>query len=140
MSANTFPALMQRYFADRLCVQMEASRHTVAGYRDTFRLLLHYVGHRLGKPPVKLLIEDIDADIVGDFLIHVEDARGNSPCSRNTRLAAIQSFFRCVAMSEPAFLLHCQRILAIPSKRHVKQTVTFLDAVEIAALLTAPNR
>jgi hypothetical protein len=40
MNAATLPALIQRFFTDRLCVQMEASRHTVAGYRDTFRLLL----------------------------------------------------------------------------------------------------
>ena len=40
MSAAALPALIQRFFTDRLCVQMEASRHTVAGYRDTFRLLL----------------------------------------------------------------------------------------------------
>ena len=42
MSAAALPALIQRFFTDRLCVQMEASRHTVAGYRDTFRLLLRY--------------------------------------------------------------------------------------------------
>jgi hypothetical protein len=42
MSAATLPALIQRFFTDRLCVQMEASRHTVAGYRDTFRLLLRF--------------------------------------------------------------------------------------------------
>lgn len=39
MTAMTLPALIQRFFTDRLCVQMEASRHTIASYRDTFRLL-----------------------------------------------------------------------------------------------------
>jgi hypothetical protein len=42
MNAATLPGLIQRFFTDRLCVQMEASRHTVAGYRDTFRLLLRH--------------------------------------------------------------------------------------------------
>lgn len=140
MSAATLPALVQRFFTDRLCVQMEASRHTVAGYRDTFRLLLRYASARHGKPPVKLTIEDIDADLVADFLVHTETARGNSARSRNTRLAAIRSFFRYVAMSDPTWLLHCQRILAMPNKRYVKRAVTFLDGDEIAALLAAPNR
>lgn len=140
MSAAALPALIQRFFTDRLCVQMEASRHTVAGYRDTFRLLLRYAGVRCGKPPVKLMVEDIDADLVADFLIHTETARGNSARSRNTRLAAIRSFFRYVAMSDPTWLLHCQRILAMPNKRYVKRTVTFLDADEMAALLAAPDR
>jgi len=140
MSAATLPALVQRFFTDRLCVQMEASRHTVAGYRDTFRLLLRYASARHGKPPVKLTIEDIDADLVADFLVHTETARGNSARSRNTRLAAIRSFFRYVAMSDPTWLLHCQRILAMPNKRYVKRAVTFLDGDEIAALLAAPDR
>jgi site-specific recombinase XerD len=140
MSAANLSALVQRFFADRLCVQMEASRNTVASYRDTFRLLLRYASARHGKAPVKLTIEDIDADVVADFLVHAETVRGNSARSRNTRLAAIRSFFRYVAMSDPAWLLHCQRILAMPSKRYVKRTVTFLDGEEIAALLAAPDR
>lgn len=140
MTAAALPALIQRFFTDRLCVQMEASRHTVAGYRDTFRLLLRYASARHGKPPVKLTVEDIDADLVADFLVHTETARGNGARSRNTRLAAIRSFFRYVAMTDPTWLLHCQRILAMPNKRYVKRTVTFLDADEIAALLAAPDR
>ena len=140
MSALTLPALIQRFFTDRLCVQMEASRHTVSGYRDTFRLLLRYAGSRHSKPPVKLTIEDIDADLIADFLVHTETARGNSARSRNTRLAAIRSFFRYVAMTDPTWLLHCQRILAMPNKRYVRRAVTFLDNDEIAALLAAPDR
>ena len=60
MSAATLPALIQRFFTDRLCIQMEASRHTIAGYRDTFRLLLRFASARHGRPPVKLTVEDID--------------------------------------------------------------------------------
>ena len=78
MKATNFPALIQRFFTDRLSTQMEASRHTVAGYRDTFRLLIRYASSRCGKPPTKLTIEDLDADLVADFLTHVETARGNT--------------------------------------------------------------
>ena len=140
MNAATLPALIQCFFTDRLCIQMEASRHTVAGYRDTFRLLLRFASTRHGKPPAKLTVEDIDADLVADFLVHGETALGNTARSRNTRLAAIRSFFHYVAMTDPTWLLHCQRILAMPNKRYVKRAVTFLDAQEIAALLAAPNR
>ena len=140
MTSSTFPALLQRFFTDRLCTQMEASAHTIAGYRDTFRLFLRFASEQRGKVPTKLGIEDLDADLIGDFLLHVETNRQNSARSRNTRLAAIRSFFRYVAMNEPAWLLHCQRILAMPSKRYVRRTVTFLDANEMAALLAAPDR
>lgn len=140
MTASTFPALLQCFFTDRLCIQMEASANTIAGYRDTFRLLLRFASEQRGKAPTRLGIEDLDAELIADFLVHVETARRNGARSRNTRLAAIRSFFRYVAMNEPAHLLHCQRILAIPSKRYVRRTVTFLDGEEIAALLAAPDR
>jgi integrase/recombinase XerD len=140
MTALTLPALLRSFFTDRLCTQMEASPHTVAGYRDTFRLLLRYASERLGKSPTQLRIENLDAELIGDFLVHVETSRRNGARSRNTRLAAIRSFFRYVAMSEPAWLLHCQRILAMPGKRYIKHAVTFLDTKEIEALLAAPDR
>ena len=140
MSGSTFPALLQRFFTDRLCTQMDASGHTIAGYRDTFRLLLRFASEQRGRDPTKLGIEDLDAELIGNFLLHVETTRRNGARTRNTRLAAIRSFFRYVAMNEPAWLLHCQRILAIPGKRYVRRAVTFLDATETAALLAAPDR
>lgn len=140
MTASTFPALLQCFFTERLATQMNASPNTIAGYRDTFRLLLRYAERRLGRPPTRLAVEDIDADLVTDFLVHIETERKNGARSRNTRLAAIRSFFRFVAMNEPAYLLHCQRILTMPSKRHVKRAVTFLDSEEMEAFLASPDR
>jgi integrase/recombinase XerD len=99
--------------------------------------LLRFASEQRRKAPTRLRIEDLDAELIGDFLIHVETARQNGARSRNTRLAAIRSFFRYVAMNEPTHLLHCQRILTMPGKRYVKRTVTFLDREEIAALLAA---
>ena len=140
MSEMTLPALIQRFFTDRLCTQMEASPNTVAGYRDTFRLLLQFASRVRNKAAAKLGIEDLDADLIADFLVHVEKARHNCARSRNTRLAAIRSFFRFVAMNEPAYALHCQRILTMPNKRYVRRQIDFLDKNEIDALLAAPDR
>ncbi len=139
MTSRTFPALVQRFFTERLCTQMEASPHTIAGYRDTFRLLLRFASERTGREPTRLTIDDLNADLVGDFLSHIESQRRNSARSRNTRLAAIRSFFRFVALSEPAYLLHCQKVLALPGKRSVRRVVEFLDRPEIEALLAAPD-
>jgi integrase/recombinase XerD len=140
MTTTTLPALIQQFFTDRLCNQMEASPNTIASYRDTFRLLLRFASERTNRVPTKLKIEDLDMALVEDFLVHVETQRRNSARSRNARLAAIRSFFRFVAMHEPAHMLHCQRILAMPSKRYVRQTVEFLDRAEMEALLAAPDR
>jgi site-specific recombinase XerC len=37
---NGFPSLLERFFTQRLIAQRRVSSHTVASYRDTFRLLL----------------------------------------------------------------------------------------------------
>jgi site-specific recombinase XerD len=140
MTAATLPALVQQFFTDRLCIQLAASPNTIAAYRDTFRLLLQFASDLTGKPPTKLAVEQVDVTLVGDFLMHVENKRGNSARSRNARLAAIRSFFRFVAMKEPAHLLHCQKILAMPGKRYERRIVEFLDRAEMNALLAAPDR
>lgn len=140
MSRSLLPSLVQQFFTDRLCTQMNASPNTIAGYRDTFRLLLRYASEKTGKVPTKLALDDIDVEFVADFLSNIETQRGNSARSRNTRLAGIRSFFRFVAMNEPQYMLHCQKILAMPAKRYVRRTVEFLDRDEIDALLSAPDR
>jgi site-specific recombinase XerD len=139
MISASFPALIQSFFTDRLLGQKGASAHTIAGYRDSFRLLLQFAAERLGKTPTNLIIEDLDPPFVGEFLDHLEKARGNSARTRNTRLAAIRSFFRYVAFKEPAHALLCQRILAIPNKRSERAPVAFLCREEIDALLAAPD-
>jgi integrase len=139
MSAGTLAAQLQAFFTDRLLTQRRASPHTVAGYRDCFRLLLRFAQQRLRKPPSRLSLEDLDAQFVGDFLQHLEFDRGNGARTCNVRLAAIHAFFRFVAMREPAHALHSQRILAIPSKRHERAAVAYLEAEEVEALIAAPD-
>jgi len=139
MSAGTLPSLLQSFFTERLLAQRRASEHTVASYRDTFRLLLTFATKRLGKQPSSLAIEDVNATLISKFLDHLERDRGNSVRSRNVRLAAVRSFFRYVAMNEPAHLLHCQRILAIPNKKYERKPVGFLDEDDVEALLKVPD-
>jgi len=139
MSTATLPSLLQSFFTERLIAQRRASSHTVASYRDCFRLLLGFATTRLGKQPSALTLEEIDATLISRFLDHLERDRGNSARSRNTRLAAVHSFARYVAMNEPAHLLHCQRILAIPNKRYERKPVGFLDEADVTALLKEPD-
>lgn len=140
MTATDFPALLQAFFTDRLVRQRCASPHTIAGYRDSFRLLLRFAQRRLGKAPSTLAVADLTVDFVGDFLDDLERHRQNSARTRNLRLAALHSFFQYVALQEPAHALHCQRILALPPKRYVRRPIAFLTRDEIEALLTAANR
>jgi site-specific recombinase XerD len=136
---NPFPHLLQTFFTDRLLRQRSASAHTIASYRDAFRLLLRFAQQRLKKHPATLTLDDLDARFLGEFLDHVERERGNSARTRNVRLAAMHAFFRYVSICEPAHADRCHRILAIPAKRHLQRPIAFLDRDEIDALLAAPD-
>ena len=133
-------ATLEAFFKIRLTQQRRASSHTVNAYRDTFRLLLHFVHGRTGKAPSELQMEDLDAALVGDFLTYLEEVRGNSVRTRNSRLAAIHSFFRFASFRHPEHALLIQRVRAIPRKRFNRQIVTFLTEPEAEALLAATPR
>lgn len=134
-----FAALLQRFFAERLIQQQNASPRTVAAYRDTFRLLLGYAESKLGKQPAKLTLSDFDATLVLNFLAHLETKRHNSIRSRNARLAAVLAFARYVALQCPPALQIVQQIRAIPMKRFERPMLGFLSRTEVLALLAAPD-
>src|SRR5437660_11389771 len=94
---TSFPHLLQAYFTERLMHQRQASPHTIASYRDTFRLLLQYTEKHLRKSPSRLTFEEIDAPLLAAFLNDLEKTRGITPRSRNLRLTAIRSFFHFAA-------------------------------------------
>jgi len=92
---------LQAFFTERLITQRNSSPHTIAAYRDTFRLLLRYAQQQTGKQPFQLDIDDLDGPLIGAFLNHLETDRGNSIRTRNARLGAIHSFYRYIALEHP---------------------------------------
>ena len=109
---------LQAFFTDRLIRQRRASPHTIAAYRDTLPAAACVRARsRLGKPPSKLELEDLDAAMIAAFLDHLETERGNSVRTRNARLAAIHSFFRYAALEAPEHAQQIERVLGIPEKR-----------------------
>src|SRR6266850_691435 len=136
----SFPALLERFFTQRLMQQRRACPHTISSYRDTFRQFLKFAEERLHKPPSRLNFEEIDAPLVVTFLDSLEKQQGLSVRSRNLRLTAIHSFFRYAAFEAPAHSAQIQRVLAIPSKRFTRTLVQFLTRSEVDALLAAPNQ
>jgi site-specific recombinase XerD len=137
---TTLAPLLQAFFTDRLITQLGASAHTIASYRDTFRLLLGYVHQQTGKLPTHLDLGDLDAATIGGFLHHLETVRGNSAATRNTRLAAIHSLFRYASLRAPEHANLISRVLAIQTKRTTTTIVNFLTHDELDALLAAPDQ
>lgn len=135
-----FPTLLESFFTIRLLTQRKVSAHTIASYRDTFRLLLRFAQKRLHKSPSSLAFGDLGAAFINVFLDDLENQRHNGPKSRNLRLTAIRSFFRYAALEAPADSGIIQRVLAIPNQRQPRALVGFLTHAEIEALLAAPDR
>jgi site-specific recombinase XerD len=131
---------LQAFFTDRLARQRNASPHTVASYRDTMRLLLTFASRKLSAQPADLDLADVDAALVGAFLDHLQQERGNSVRTRNARLTAIHSLFRYAALRHPEHAALIQRVLAIPPKRFDKALITYLRPPQVDALLAAPDR
>jgi site-specific recombinase XerD len=130
-------ATLQAFFTDRLIAQRHASGHTIAAYRDTWRMLLGYAADRTGLAPSELDLHDLDATLIAGFLDHLQHERGNSVRTRNARLAAVHSLFRFAALAHPEHAETISRVLAIPPKRFDHALITYLTEPEVDALLAA---
>jgi len=141
MKANPdFSVLCESFFAKRLMAQRKASQHTISAYAYTFRLLLKFAHKRLGIPPSKLALADLNALLLAEFLDDLEVNRTNGARSRNARLAAIRSFYHYAALEAPQHSGVIQRVLAIPYKRLSRRLVDYLTRPEIEALLGATDK
>lgn len=132
--------VLQGFFTDRLARQKNASPNTVAAYRDTCKLLLAFAHTKTGKTPNKLSFADLDTTLVGAFLQHLEDQRGNGSATRNARLAAIHSLFRYAATKAPEHAAVISQVLAIPPRRRERAIVSYLTDEEAGTLIAAPDR
>ena len=139
-SQSNLAPLLQAFFTQRLMQQRQASMHTIASYRDTWRLLLQFAQQRLHKAPSALALEEIDAPLITAFLDDLETVRRVTARTRNLRLTAVHSFFRYAAFEAPATSAQIQRVLAIPAKRFTRTLVPFLSRPEVDALLAAPDQ
>jgi len=119
--------------------QRNASPNTVKAYRDTFTLLIRHCGAKVGLPPERLMLHHLDVPLLLTFLQELEEERGCCAATRNNRLAAIHSFFRNLQIRRPEFLLQCQKIMAIPMKRHTRPAARYLSVDNIKTLLAQPG-
>jgi len=132
--------LLESFFRNRLTRQKNASPSTIASYRDALRMLILFAAERTGRKPSSLIVEDLDRDLILDFLIMLEQKRKNTIQTRNARLTAIRSFFHHVAANDPASLGIAQRVLAIPVKKSHTEVTHHLARLEVDLLINAPDQ
>jgi site-specific recombinase XerD len=116
-----------------------ASQHTCDSYAYSFQSLFEFAAKKLKTAPSALMLEQLDAALIGAFLEHLEKTRHNSAETRNIRLAAIRSFFRFLQHRDPGSVEQVRRVLAIPFKKTDTRLVGHLVQKEMQALLDAPD-
>ena len=139
MKPTDFSVHVTNFLTDYLAAQRNVSPNTIKAYRDVFTLLLRFFRDLRGITPEKLRLEHIDVSLVEAFLDYLERERKSAPSTRNHRLATLHGFFRYVQAEDPARMLQCQKILAIPLRRHARTTVGYLSKEELAEILAQPD-
>ena len=139
MKPTDFAKYMTGFLSVELPGQQGVSTNTIKSYRDTFTLLLKFSKEAKSIHIEKLTIKHLDLEFVTSFLNWLENERGNGITTRNQRLAALHAFFRYLQAEEPGYLLQCQKILAIGTKKHKTTNIDYLTAGQVKTMLAQPD-
>jgi integrase/recombinase XerD len=139
MKPTDFSIHVTSFLTHYLAAQRNVSPNTIKAYRDVFTLLLRFCRDVRGIALERLRLEQMDVSLVEAFLDYLEQERKSSPRTRNQRLAALHAFFRYLQAEEPDRMQQCQKILAIPLRKHARPTVNYLSKEELAAILAHPD-
>ena len=139
MKETDFPKHLSYFLSKYLPGQKNASTHTIASYRDTFKLFLIFCEEEKLMRTERIRMSDITKELIIGYLNWLEEKRGCSISTRNQRLAVLHSFIRYVQKESPESLYELQKILSIPSKKHPKPMVPYLTGPEMQILLEQPD-
>lgn len=129
------------FFQNYLVHQRNMSEDSIKSYRDVVKLFLCFMSTKLKKPTVSILVTDSKKSVVIDFLVYLENNRGNKIQTRNHRLSILRSLFTYIAFEEPLLNEHCRKIIEIPFKRGATQPeIKYLEQDEIAAIFDATDK
>ena len=130
-----FPTVVERYFRKYLVGEIGASKHTIRSYRDSFILLLQFFQEVVGIPTEKVSLSMIDSNLICNFLDWLEASKNSSVSTRNSRCAAMKSFFSYVLYLDPFHMAQWNGICSIKMKKGPKGTMNFLTVDGIKCIL-----
>jgi len=128
-----------RFLTDYLVGERGCSQATVVSYSYAVTSYLLHVESTTGVGPDRVALADFTADSVRSFLDAVEES-GCCASTRNQRLQALKSLAQYAMRENATFLLEGQRICAIRSKKVPRGEVDYLEADQMRAVLSAPDR
>jgi site-specific recombinase XerD len=134
-STPSLGSILASFFNDYLKLQRGLRPNSITSYADAMRLFLQFAAALSKKNVTQLSLNDLEADIVSQFLNSLEESRSNLAQSRNQRLAALRTFFDYVGQRFPERLRQAQNVAAIPRKRVQPPETIFLERDEIEGTL-----
>ena len=139
MKPTDFSNYISDFISRYLPNEKGASSNTIASYRDTFVLLLNFTEKEKHVKIEKLTLEKITKETIIEFLDWIQRERKCSNTTRNSRLAAIHSFYRYLQYESMDYLHECQKILSVRFKKTKKESITYLTIEGIKLLLQQPD-
>lgn len=131
---------IRRFLLESVIADRNLSRNTQKSYRDAIRLLLRFMAERYGIDPTHLTVEDVNAEVVRNFLTSLEKEHSSSPATVNQRLTAIRSLFRFIGQCTPELVELAVQVEALPMRKTVLPTIQYLDKEEMDAFLATADR
>ena len=86
MKPTDFAYYLSAFFTKYLPNECGSSPNTVSSYRDTFLLLFSYLRDKKGIRIEKLQLQDLQKNLVREFLDWIENGRHCSVATRNGRV------------------------------------------------------
>jgi len=139
MKPTDFSEYISDFISRYLPNEKGASANTISAYRDTFVLLLNFAQKEKHVKIEKLTLEKITKETIIEFLDWIQRERKCSNSTRNSRLAAIHSFYRYLQYESLDYLHECQKILSVKFKKTKKESMTYLTIEGIKLLLQQPD-
>lgn len=139
MKPTDFSKYISDFISKYLPNEKGASSNTITAYRDTFVLLLTFIQSEKHVKLEKLTLEKIKKETIIEFLDWIQTHRKCSNSTRNSRLAAIHSFYRYLQYESLDHFHECQKILSIKFKKTSQENINYLTTEGIKLLLKQPD-
>lgn len=115
------------------------SQNTVKAYRDTLNLFRNFMLEEKKIPFTRISFDQINHEVIYEFLVWLQNTRGCGATTKNHRLAALKSFFHYCAMEDPTFMAIYLDIQKVRSQRVNRTRVEYMSETALKTLLEQPN-
>ena len=137
---NKFSKLLQSFLIDYIIGECNCSLNTKLSYSTTFYLLIEFLFKKYKIKSNEITFDNLNKEIIIEFLDYLENDRKNSVSTRNQRLASLKSFFKYVQYNEPSLFDLCTQILSIKNKKVPNKMISYFSEEEIKIIISHLNK